>query len=227
MRASVDGGAALQTGRRHVNIDSQSAMGAHGLRLRLREATSNAILDAAEQVAAEGGSSNASLQAIAERAGIAVGTIYNYFEDREELFDALGARRNEELFDAIDVSAKKHAHEHFEAQLHAFVRTVLGHFDGRRAFLRIALEGELPVTKALPDKDGRRRPAMQLLQERAKRIMRVGARESRLRDESSDLLATVLVSIVRGVLVVRAQDSQAFSPETEHVVTLFLHGAAR
>jgi AcrR family transcriptional regulator len=202
-------------------------MGAHGLRLRLRAATSNAILDAAEQVAAEGGSSNASLQAIAERAGIAVGTIYNYFEDREKLFDALVARRSEELFDAIDASARKHAHDRFEAQLDAFVRTVLGHFDGRRAYLRIALEGELPVTKALPSKDGKRRPAMQQLQERARRIMRVGARESKLRDESSDLLATVLVSIVRGVLVVRARDSQAFSPETEHVLKLFLHGAAR
>jgi AcrR family transcriptional regulator len=202
-------------------------MKTHPLRLKLREATWNAILEAAEQVAAEEGSSNANLQAIAERAGIAVGTIYNYFHDKHELFDALSARRREELYEAIDEAAKEHTRDAFAAQLNAFVGAVFAYFDGRRAFLRMALESESPRPIIVKGKDGQKHRAMQQLQERAERVVRLGVREKRLREESTDLLATILVSIVRGVLVARAQSDQPFSPETARVVSLFLDGAAK
>jgi AcrR family transcriptional regulator len=195
------------------------------LRVTLREATGNAIVDAAEQVAARDGLSGANLQAIAEQAGVAVGTIYNYFEDKPRLFDALFVRRREELFAAIDAATKQHGRGPFVEQLNAFVCAVFVYFDARRHFLRIALEAErLHVVKGQDDKKG---PAMQQLQERAERIMRIGVREKLLRDDGADLLATILVSIVRGVLVTRAEGDQAFGPEGERVASIFLHGAAK
>ena len=190
------------------------------LRTKLREATGLAILDAAEQVAAEAGLPSASLQAIAERAGVAVGTIYNYFPDRQQLFAALFKRRREELAAAIDETAKKHAKEPFAAQLEAYVSSVFTHFDVRRSFLRIAVDSQ-------PDAHGNTRPAMQQLQERAERIVRVGVREKRLRDVDVELLATVLVSIVRAVLLVRAHRDEPFAPETARVLSLFLDGAKK
>ena len=193
------------------------------LREKLREATGLAILDAAEQVAAEAGLPNASLQAIAERAGVAVGTIYNYFPDRQELFATLFKRRREELSADIDDTAKRHAKEPFAAQLEAYVNTVFTHFDARRSFLRIAVDSQPMVKEA----DGNKRPAMQQLQERAERIVRLGVREKQLRDVEVELLATVLVSIVRGVLIMRAHRDEPFGPGTARVVSLFLEGAGK
>ncbi|HTA92400.1 MAG TPA: hypothetical protein VK745_22635, partial [Polyangiaceae bacterium] len=63
--------------------------------------------------------------------------------------------------------------------------------------------------------------------ERAERIMRVGVREKRLRDVEVELLATVLVSIVRGVLIMRAHRDAPFATETARVVALFLDGAGK
>jgi AcrR family transcriptional regulator len=197
------------------------------LRVKLREATWNAILEAAEEVAAREGAASASLQAIAERAGIAVGTISNYFDDKVVLFDALFTRRREELYGAIDEAAKKHAKDPFAAQLESFVGNVFSFFDARRAFLRIALELESHGPQIVKTKGGGKQPAMQQLLERAERVVRIGVREKQLRDDGADLLATVLVSIVRGVLVMRAGSEKPFAAETAHVVSLFLNGAGK
>lgn len=202
-------------------------MKTHRLRVRLREATCNAILEAAEAVAAREGKSGASLQAVAKEAGIAVGTIYNYFDDKEELFAAVFSRRHAELFEAIDLAAKKHAKDTFERQLDAFVRAVFTHFDARRAFLRLALDqrADLQLAKA---KSQAKHPALRQLQERAEHVVRIGVRAKQLRsDENLDLLATVLVAIVRGVLMLRADSDQPLAAETERVVRLFLDGARK
>ena len=206
-----------------MNQDSFNAMSIQPLRQKLREATGLAILDAAEQIAAEQGVPNASLQAIAERAGVAVGTIYNYFPDKQELFAALFKRRRDELSAAIDETAKKHGKEPFAAQLEAFVNSVFTHFDRHRAYLRIALDSQ-PVVN---EERGKKQPAMQQLQERAERIVRLGVREKRLRDVEVELMATVLVSIVRAVLLMRAHRDEPFAPETARIVSLFLEGAAK
>jgi AcrR family transcriptional regulator len=202
----------------------QRAAKNQSLRERLRESTYNAILEAAESVAAADGLPGASLQAIAQRAGVAVGTIYNYFHDRKELFDELFSRRREELFHAIEAAAKSHARSGFERELSAFVSAVFTHFDARRVFLKIALEAEPKLVKG---SDGTRRPAMHQLQVHAERVMRVGLKERQIREGNPRLYATLLVAIVRGVLVNYADDDAPLAAATESVVDVFLHGVAR
>src|SRR5262249_15763219 len=149
---------------------------------------------------------------------IAVGTIYHYFDDKLELFSALFTRRREELFEAIDAAAKQHARAPFAAQLDVFVRAVFEHFDQRRAFLRIALHERWPPRATAKTKAGKN--SLHQLQERAERVVRLGLREKRLRnDGAAELLATVLVAIVRGVLFLRADGQQPFAAETEQVVS--------
>src|SRR5579872_3681161 len=57
----------------------------------------NAILDAAEAVFAERGFHGARIQDIAQRARIAVGTVYNHFEQKDDVLAALLELRSEEL----------------------------------------------------------------------------------------------------------------------------------
>jgi AcrR family transcriptional regulator len=200
---------------------------AQSLRDRLRETTTDAILDATEHVASKDGIAATSLQAIAKRAGVAVGTIYNYFGDKQELFEALFETRRTQLYESIDASAKAHVKQPFAAQLDAFVRSVFEHFDAHRAFLRLALEAEPTRPKVIKGEDGRKHSAMQQLYERAARVVRVGLREKKLKDGDEELLSNILVSFVRGVLVMRSQGVESFALETASVIEIFLNGASR
>ncbi|HEX5514142.1 MAG TPA: helix-turn-helix domain-containing protein, partial [Gammaproteobacteria bacterium] len=51
-----------------------------------RQAARQSILSAAEALVSEGGFRNAGIAQVAERAGIAVGTVYRYFQSKGELF---------------------------------------------------------------------------------------------------------------------------------------------
>ena len=197
-------------------------MTAHSLRARFKETVSGAILDAAEELAAESGPAGASLQAIAKRAGIAVGTIYNHFADRNELFLGLFERRRAELLADLDAAAKKVAGAPFDKQLLAYVRTVFTFFDTRRAFLRVALEWHAPKTK-----NPRESNSLEQLKIRAERIVKIGVKEKRLKTEGADLFALFLVAAVRALLISRADSPKPLADETESVIALFMQGAER
>lgn len=60
-----------------------------------------AILEAAIEVIAESGYYNTKMSWIADRAGIAVGTIYNYFAGKEEVLEVIFAREFEKRLDIL------------------------------------------------------------------------------------------------------------------------------
>ena len=59
------------------------------------------ILEAAEQVFAEGPFEVVGIREIAERAGLSVGSVYGIFEGKEALFRAVHERRSAELFERM------------------------------------------------------------------------------------------------------------------------------
>ena len=67
------------------------------LREKLRATVHESLLEATERAIVEDGVEGASLASIARRAGVAVGTIYNYFNARQELFYELFTQRKGEL----------------------------------------------------------------------------------------------------------------------------------
>jgi AcrR family transcriptional regulator len=67
---------------------------------RSRE-TVRILFEAAAQVLREGGYAGATTNHIAERAGVSIGTLYQYFADKDELFDALAKRYFAEVVDAV------------------------------------------------------------------------------------------------------------------------------
>ena len=194
------------------------------LRERIRETTSNAILEAAEEVAAAVGTPGASLSAIADKAGVAVGTIYNHFKDRDELFGELFTRRRAEYYEAIDLATRANAREPFKVQLRAFLSAVFQFFDSRRAFKKICFEADNQTRYA---KVGDAKPAAQQLQERCERIVKVGLKEKSLKEDGADTYAIVLASIVRGYLLARIDDPRPVAGEVDRVMELFLHGACQ
>lgn len=60
-----------------------------------------AVLEAAAQVLQREGYARATTNRIAERAGVSVGTLYQYFADKEQIFDALIGREIEGLLGVL------------------------------------------------------------------------------------------------------------------------------
>lgn len=75
----------------------------HGGQARAR--TRALLLDAALRVFARKGAGAAAIQEITEEAGVANGTFYNYFRNREQLVEAASARLAERFFEEITASA--------------------------------------------------------------------------------------------------------------------------
>jgi len=78
------------------------------------------ILQAALEVVAEKGCHEASIDEIAERAGIAKGTIYLYFRSKDSLLSALFRRGIEKMGAAIKEKVDREASP--EAQVTALIR---------------------------------------------------------------------------------------------------------
>ena len=77
-------------------------------RVRNREATRAAILDAARRVAARSGARNLSLRAAAAEAGFAPAALYGYFESKDALLLALAADDLAAVSRAMREAAKMH-----------------------------------------------------------------------------------------------------------------------
>ena len=70
------------------------------LQARSRESV-DAIVDASAQVLEHHGYAAATTNRIAERAGVSVGTLYQYFNNKDEIFDALIEREAASYLDAL------------------------------------------------------------------------------------------------------------------------------
>jgi TetR/AcrR family fatty acid metabolism transcriptional regulator len=93
------------------------------------------IQGAAQRVIARHGLAGASMSAIAEEAGVAKGTLYLYFEDRDDLLDQAASRIFDELLERLKgvLAGGRPLRE----SLRELVRTKLAFFDENQEFLRV------------------------------------------------------------------------------------------
>ena len=117
------------------------------LRQRVKVLVRDEMLQAAEELFAEQGLQAAKLEDIANRAGVAVGTIYNYFADRKALLQAVMERRGQELNDDLVEIEKQTRGRPFHERLDAFLRGLLEHFDHQRRFYSILVQAECTPLK--------------------------------------------------------------------------------
>ena len=126
-----------------MNRRSESEPERQTLRGRIRETTVQAILAAAEEVFADDGFHAARMGAIAAKAGVSVGTLYNHFEDREALLGGLLAAHRGELLERIDRAIEEAATRPLRERLRGIVGAFLGHCEQHRKFVNIALQREM------------------------------------------------------------------------------------
>jgi AcrR family transcriptional regulator len=198
------------------------------LREKLKEATAVEILRAAEAELAEQGLAATNMASIAKRAGVSVGTLYNYFRDKEVLLSTLLSDRKERFVTLLDDAIAKHAELPFTAQLEGVVDAVFDIFEAHRDFLRIMLSNEKPVLKSVADTraSDSRRPGAGMLTDLLRPVTDRGVAGGLLAPADADLYPCALAAFVRAVMIERLADTtRPFRTATPFVLRVFLDGA--
>lgn len=205
-----------------MNAPSESKLGVQRLRDRLRAATAGTILSAAEEAFAQQGLHAARMEDVAARAGVSVGTLYNYFTDRNALLAALFQSRHETLIAVLDEALATSEGQPFAVQLERFLRSVFEHFDEHRRFFRIVMEGEHAH-------DAGKSESMRATYLRVEQLVQRGLDGGELNPASGPLYPALLMGLVRGMIMRWLYDnpSAQFAERVPALVEFFLHGAGR
>jgi AcrR family transcriptional regulator len=194
------------------------------VRTKVREAVSEAILDAAEAVALENGIEAASAAAIAQRAGVAVGTLYNYFPDRDGILSALFKNRRGAIVPALDTAATAAAGQPFEDRLRTYVRRLIEVFEANASFLRLAVraDGEGAAIK------GRDKTLMTQVLHHIEQIMREGASRKLFPMAKVPAYARMFQAMLKALILWRVEEGAPLVwADGELAIDAFLHGVTR
>ncbi len=205
------------------------------LRQRIRETTAQAILTAAEEVFASKGLHAAHMGEIAALAGVAVGTLYNHFADRDALLAGLLEDRRAEMLARIDDALEKVAGPAttptgFRDRLRAFLMAVLTHKQAHRRFFQILMQGEIgryqetfPLACNVPT------ATMQEVLSRLDKLMKQGVRARALRADIADLAPMLFMGMIRSIMIrdtfVKIDGSSDLLGDADRLLTFFFQGA--
>jgi AcrR family transcriptional regulator len=160
-----------------------------------RAATRERIVTAALDQVASGGYASAGVQAVAARAGVAVGTVYRHFPSKGDLFaEAFRRASQRELDVVVEVSASdgRPARERVAAAVEAFARRALA-----GPVLAYALLAE-PVDPAVEAERLRFRTGYR---DAFARVLEEGVRDGELRPHDTRTVAAALVGALGEALV--------------------------
>lgn len=110
-------------------------------RQRRAQTSVDCVLEAAAQVLEAYGENGFNTNAVAERAGVSIGTLYRYFSDKQSILEALASQEVEAHRRAV--IAVVDGEEPTLAQDRAMIRAFLRAFAGRNNARRIAMKAML------------------------------------------------------------------------------------
>jgi AcrR family transcriptional regulator len=184
---------------------------------------------AAEEVFADQGLHSAHMGDIAARAGVAVGTLYNHFKDREALLTGLLEAKRQELLARLD-QALREAHDRpFREKLRALLRAMLANAQDHRKLFNILWQGEMGrLEEMFPSACRKPVDMLREIFARVDKVMKQGLRDGELRADMGDLASVLFMGMVRA-LAVRAfvlRDAETdFLAEADRLLRFFLEGA--
>jgi AcrR family transcriptional regulator len=203
------------------------------LRDRLRASTRDAILESAANAFNAGGPDAARMEDIAAGAGIAVGTLYNYFRDRNALVAAVLQSRTQGLLDLLDETVADLAvtqgpgAARFADGVRRFVSVLTGHCEANRALMLAVIDEGLHHGVDAPAVNRQHTVATQLMA-RAGRLLAIGIEAGVLRRADPSLYAAMLLGMVRSVTVIALVRGDAgLAERSAAIVEVFLDGAGR
>lgn len=202
---------------------------AGALRDRAREVYRDAILNAAELVFAQRGFAGTRMSDVAKAAGLATGTLYNYFDNRDALLSSLIEQRMDNLVIEVSAVGVAGVGQPTRAVLEEMVRASFAHFQRHRALFTVVLGSagisgkQMPLARRCVDAQRNFFAPYASVLERA-----IAAGELRV-DVPLSLLIGILTGSAHGVVRVwmAEEDTVSLVDRAPAVVDIFLRGAAR
>jgi TetR/AcrR family transcriptional regulator len=211
-----------------VSTSSARSAAAPRRRDEARALFRNAILEAAEAVFAERGFHRARIQDVAARARIAVGTVYNHFDEKEDVLRALLEERMEGL--VTELERRPDDPKDFEPGLVVRIERMLRYVETHRAFFTVAAEhgaiGASSASAAVPG--GKAARAIGRARATFRAIVEEGIAAGELEPLDATRLARVLGALFRAFSLGALEDGRTdLATDAPLLVRLFLHGATR
>ncbi|HXI11081.1 MAG TPA: TetR/AcrR family transcriptional regulator [Thermoanaerobaculia bacterium] len=179
------------------------------------------IQEAAMKVIARKGYELATMNAIAEEAGVAKGTIYLYFESREDLLKKTG----ESAFGELNglVTAAIDSHPDLEGRLGAVVRANLGFFEENREFFRIYLAF---ADRACEFQKRAHHPLYRDYLQTLTRLLEDAIVRNEARKVEPHRAAVLIGAMLRGMVLQRLADREKtdLDADVEFIVSVLLNG---
>jgi AcrR family transcriptional regulator len=194
------------------------------LREEFRDYARAAILEAGEEVLATHGVHVARMEEVAQKARVAVGTIYNLIGDREALVVEILRLRHGEILKLLTTTLEEVRALPFRDQVQASQVALFGYLREHWRFFQLVLESER----------GPACPHKRLSQETLSEIRRLyreliarGMKQRALRPEGRELYPAMLMGMMREVISQDLETQHAGPPEERlaQVLDVFMHGA--
>jgi AcrR family transcriptional regulator len=116
------------------------------------EHTVDAILEAAAQILQSDGEEKLNTNRIAERAGFSIGTLYQYFADKEAIIAALAERERDKVLATVVKALSSVESADSQSVIREIVRTMIGSFSKRKRARRIIMMTMLKRWQFAPDR---------------------------------------------------------------------------
>jgi len=179
-----------------------------------------AIREAAMRVVGRKGLANATVQEIANEAGVAKGTVYLYFRSREDIIERTTQTAVDELLKQILEAIG--AGGAFRAVLERVLTTQIGYFDEHQDFFRLYFATV----------DGSERSRRQRLENRRRHVaqlatmLEAASRRGEIRAADPERVAIALAGAVREVIFRRVdgRSAHALADEVGFLTDLFCEG---
>ena len=188
------------------------------------------IQEATMRVIARKGMAAATVQEIADEAGVAKGTIYLYFRDRDELVEKTFEGAIAQLMEQIDAVLEQD--EPFDAKIRAIIGAQLSFFSANREFFRLYLSLRLaeggPATRQRRQKQ-HCHPQYRVRAQRLAGVLSEAMKRGEIREVDPFRLAVFIIEGSTAVILERLSEdsSPADSADVEFIAGLVLDGVRK
>ncbi|MCB9781295.1 MAG: TetR/AcrR family transcriptional regulator [Alphaproteobacteria bacterium] len=156
-------------------------------------ATWDAIVEACAQVLRDEGAAAVSTNRIAEVAGVSIGSLYQYFPNKESVLLALADREVETLRDNLEALLRVSGDLHAEVVVEQVIRGMFAMREQHVLLMRVA-----QADRDLPDMASRRVAVAESLRDMVRRLL--ARRKGQVREMDADVVSFVIVHAIQGNL---------------------------
>lgn len=199
-----------------MNIDSKS-----NLREKLKESTREAILEAAVAIIISK-SGDIRMEDIAEKAGVAIGTLYNYFENRQKLIETIIEKRRNMADSYIRHSLDQTEGLHICARLENLFLTLFNFLERHRSVTHHSLQ-----LKEIHESKTGKKSLMSVLNDYTLEMLQTALKRGEIRSEHMDIYPLVISAYLKAIFTKVEEDHDPVqNPDlAKRLAELFYYGA--